>query len=94
MKIYTIFWLTGETQLVKGDKPHEAMNNAGIGAGALRAIDFYAEGDKRSEYEWEKNKRKWKKVEEQPSNQWKLKGHSYQIAESSHYQTLTPKPKC
>lgn len=65
MKTYTIFWLTGETQLVKGDKPHEAMNNAGIGAGALRAMDFYAEGDKRSEYEWEKekDKRNWKKIE-------------------------------
>ncbi len=61
MKTYTIFWLTGETQLVKGDKPHEAMNNAGIGTGAIRAMDFYAEGDKRNEYEWNKEMYTWKK---------------------------------
>lgn len=59
MNTYTIFWLTGEAQIVTGDTPSDAMNNAGIGQGALRAIDFYSEGDKRSEYTWNKNSRSW-----------------------------------
>lgn len=66
MKEFTIFWLTGETQIVKGGKPHEAMNNAGIGAGALRAMDFYALGDQRKNWEWDKEKRTWlKKIKAQ-----------------------------
>ena len=35
------------------------MNNADIGAGALKAMDFYANGDKRKEYAWCKEKRTW-----------------------------------
>lgn len=61
MKKYTLFWLTGDTQIVKGDKPHEAMNNAGIGAGALRALGFYMEGDQRDNWEWDKENRNWLK---------------------------------
>lgn len=61
MNTYTIFWLTGDTQIIKGDKPHEAMNNAGIGAGALRAMDFYTEGDQRDKWEWDAEKRTWLK---------------------------------
>lgn len=59
MNTYTIFWLTGEIQIVSGDKPHEAMNNAGICAGAIRAMDFYANGDQREKYKWNKEKHTW-----------------------------------
>lgn len=62
-KEYTLFWLTGETQIVTGSSPSEAMNNAGIGQGALRALDFYSEGDKRANYTWDKDKRSWIKTE-------------------------------
>ncbi len=61
-KTYTIFWLTGQTQLVIGYDAVSAMNNAGIGAGAVRAIDFYAEGDKTSEYKWNSESRSWDKI--------------------------------
>lgn len=61
MKAYTIFWLYGDTQIVTGSGPLSAMHNAGICAGALRAMDFYAEGDKRSEYIWNKAQRSWDK---------------------------------
>lgn len=57
----TIFWLTGEAQIVKGDSPASAMNNAGIGAGAVRAIDFYSKGDKRDLYEWHPEESTWKR---------------------------------
>lgn len=64
MKTYTLFWLTGDTQLVEGNSPHEAMNNAGIGSGALRALDFWAEGDKTREYLWNKTTRSWDKYKD------------------------------
>jgi hypothetical protein len=59
MKEYTLFWLTGQSEIVKGNAPHEAMNSAGYGGGAVRALDFYSEGDKRKEYQWDKEKRTW-----------------------------------
>lgn len=63
MKTYTLFWLTGETQLVTGNSPAEAMNNAGIGNGALRALDFYSEGDKTNKYVWVEKDRNWTNIE-------------------------------
>ena len=64
MKEYTLFWLTGESEIVNGNTLHEAMNNAGYSIGAIRALDFYTEGDQRENWEWYKEKRNWyKKVE-------------------------------
>lgn len=62
-KTYTLFWLTGDTQLVEGEDVSSAMNNAGIGAGALRALDFYSEGDQRHDYFWNNNTRNWHKTQ-------------------------------
>lgn len=59
-KTYTLFWLTGKSELVKGSDPSIAMTMAGYGAGALRALDFYAEGDQRNEYEWIDEERTWR----------------------------------
>lgn len=50
MKTFTLFWLTGQAEIVKGNTPAEAMTLAGYSNGALRALDFYAEGDKREEW--------------------------------------------
>lgn len=61
-KTYTLFWLTGKTQIVKGYDSASAMNNAGIGQGALRALDFYDEGDRRKEWVWNEKVRNWEKV--------------------------------
>lgn len=62
-KTFTIFWLTGETQIVRGCDAASAMNNAGIGHGAIRAMDFYSDGDKREKYQWNKEKRTWENKE-------------------------------
>ncbi len=59
MKTFTLFWLTGNSELVTGMNIAHAMNSAGIGLGALRAMDFYEEGDKRDGYEWDGVARKW-----------------------------------
>lgn len=54
---YTLFWLTGKTEIVKGNTHADAMRNAGYGAGAIRALDFYSEGDARKNmYGLKKNK--------------------------------------
>lgn len=65
MKEYTLFWLHGEKQIVKGNSPSEAMNNAGIGAGALRALDFFAEGKSADEWYWDAEELSWRKFKQQ-----------------------------
>jgi len=66
MKEFTLFWLTGHSEVVKGNEPHEAMNNAGYGGGSVRALDFYANGDKREEYEWDSQNREWNPLKIKP----------------------------
>lgn len=44
-KTFTLYWLDGKRELVRGPTPAEAMSRAGYGGGALRALDFYADGD-------------------------------------------------
>jgi len=59
MEEFTLFWLSGHSEIVKGETPEQAMNNVGYGAGALRALDFYATGDKTKDYIWSQNKHSW-----------------------------------
>lgn len=58
MNTYTLYWLTGDRQIVRGNDPAQAMTLAGIGNGALPALDFYAAGDDH-DYEWDTKNRKW-----------------------------------
>lgn len=64
MKEFTLFWLHGKADIIKGNNPVDAFNRNGIGNGALRALDFWVEGDKRNEWEYEKEKRNWTKKQE------------------------------
>lgn len=59
MSEYTLFWLDGKNEIVRGPAPRVAMTLAGYGGGAARALDFYSDGDTRSEWEWDKATRKW-----------------------------------
>lgn len=61
---YTLFWLTGQLELVFGPTVAEAMTLAGYGRGALAALDFYAEGDKTDAYEWQESDRRWTSLPE------------------------------
>lgn len=38
---YRVYWLSGEVELVEGNDIADALNKAGYGAGAVRAIDWY-----------------------------------------------------
>lgn len=62
---WTLYWLTGDQQVVEGEQIHAAMNNAGIGAGALRALDFYKEGAEDHGYRWSSAGRRWIKEDTQ-----------------------------
>lgn len=57
-KQFTLYWLDGKRQVLPGEAIEHAFTQAGYGAGAIRAVDFYMEGDNR-EYEWNKAKHSW-----------------------------------
>lgn len=50
-KEFTLYWLHGEKQVVKGTSIEDAFTRAGYGAGAIRAIDFYSNGNN-TDYEY------------------------------------------
>ena len=51
MKTFTLYWRGGTKETVTGNDIADAMNRAGYGGGALRALDFHASGDN-NDYEW------------------------------------------
>lgn len=60
LKWFTIFWLSGEKSFVCGETIEDACNHAGIGNGALRAVDWYDEGIVNSHWR-DKTKKEWVK---------------------------------
>lgn len=61
MNTYTLFWSHGKSEIVTGSDLSIAMTLKGYSAGAVRALDFHAEGDQRDNYEWDKVSYAWKK---------------------------------
>ena len=59
MKNYTLFWLTGEVELVKGNSISEAFTLAGYSNSALGALDFYSEDDTQNDWKWDATNRSW-----------------------------------
>ena len=41
---FTVYWKDGNKQYIRGETAQGAFQVAGIGRGALRAVDFYNEG--------------------------------------------------
>ncbi len=58
MKTFTLFWLTGESEIVTGRDISEAVNK-NYGGGAMKALDFWSHGDNRDKYYWDNGKRTW-----------------------------------
>lgn len=63
-KTYTLYWRTGTQQTITGTDIAAAMNNAGIGRGALSALDFYDEGEPDPNYHWDADAQEWTKESE------------------------------
>lgn len=59
MKKFTLYWLTGDTQVVTGGCITSALFAAGIRGGAYRALDFYREGEGGNKYIWDTEKGEW-----------------------------------
>ncbi len=62
---YTFYWLSGKREVLWGTSPADAANCAGYGAGAMHALDFYAEGVCTA-YEWRSGistRKYWQKKE-------------------------------
>ena len=55
---YTFYWLTGKREVLEGNSPEEALNQAGIGQGAIRVLDFWAHYDN-NDYVWNAMTRTW-----------------------------------
>lgn len=61
MKEFTLFWLNGESEVIKGNSISDAVNKQ-YSAGAMRALDFYSDGDVRNEYVWNNSEKSWNKI--------------------------------
>jgi hypothetical protein len=57
-KTFTLYWRTGDREIVHGRDVAEAMTRAGYGGGSVRELDFYANGDN-DNYVWNPAERKW-----------------------------------
>ena len=58
MPCYSLFWLDGSRASVEGETIGDAMKAAGIGAGALKALDFWSDDDNIS-YRWDNELHTW-----------------------------------
>ena len=58
---FTLYWRTGEREVVQGRTIAEAMTLAGYSQGALGALDFYGNGDNH-DYAWKEGTREWHRV--------------------------------
>ena len=62
MDEYTFYWLDGTKAVYTGEGPACALNHAGYGNGAIKALDFFAEGNN-NDYQWDSEKHTWVKKE-------------------------------
>ena len=57
-KKFTFYWLDGSRNVLSGDTVEGAFTAAGYGGGAIKAVDFYENGEK-DDYQWDKEAKKW-----------------------------------
>lgn len=61
-KMFRLYWLNGQTEVVKGTDVTDAFTNRGYGQGAVHALDFYNtienEQTPLSHY-WDTSEKKW-----------------------------------
>lgn len=61
MSTFYLYWLDGKREAIQGNGVEDAFQRAGLGQGALRALDFWTMGSKDGDYVWNKDKKKWEK---------------------------------
>lgn len=66
---FTLYWLTGKRETIEGPTIQKAFSSVGLSAGAISALDFYAEGDDNN-YTYSKRKHTWQsRSRSSPTNQ-------------------------
>lgn len=55
---FTLYWRTGKRDVFAGRNISDAFRRAGYGGGAIRALDFYADGDD-DKYAWNTVTKEW-----------------------------------
>lgn len=62
---FTLYWKSGDREVVEGQTVEDAMTRAGYGGGSVPALDCWASGDDSDRF-WDTNVRQWKsrRVEE------------------------------
>lgn len=60
---FTLFWLDGKKEIIKGNNISDAFMRAGYSQGTLRALDFYS-NDEDDSYVYDKDNRTWIKIKE------------------------------
>lgn len=58
MQEFTFYWKDGKRQVFKGTDAADALNKAGFGNGAVRALDVWARGNDDT-YRWDTDLKKW-----------------------------------
>ena len=59
MKNFTLFWRTGDKEVVEGLDIADACRRSGYGGGAVAALDFWQEGTNDSNWTWNIDNKKW-----------------------------------
>lgn len=57
-KSFRLYWLDGKTEVIKGPNIETAFTRRGYGAGAVKAIDFYDNGEQQK-YQWDQDLHDW-----------------------------------
>lgn len=58
MNKFILYWLTGKAEIIEGRNITLAFRSAGYSGGALRALDFYDNGEE-IKYHWDKETNQW-----------------------------------
>ena len=56
--MFTLYWLSGKREVIEGSTISDAFSSAGLGAEAVKALDFYTKGDNQ-EYTYDLGKHRW-----------------------------------
>lgn len=71
-KKFTIYWKHGTKSFVEGPTIEQAFTNAGYGAGAVTAIDWYDHGET-STHDWSIEQKKWIRKSPEASEMMRLR---------------------
>jgi hypothetical protein len=62
MAKFILYWLDGKKEVVEGNDIASAFSSAGLGGGAINALDFYENGDTPT-YNWNAKRKEWIKLD-------------------------------